>query len=90
MREVFEFAVYKTICFFNGWSRYAFGYSTTGDIIKEKFWGICFTPLGVGIEVGGDGGFEPMFERTVVPFVLWGLQTDESGAEAEGVGEVKG
>lgn len=92
--EVFEFAIEKTVGFFDGWSRYARKerprYSTTGVFIKEKFWGVLFAPCSVGIRIRGDVRFEPMLERAVVPFVLRGLQADESGADAEGVGEAKG
>lgn len=56
----------------------------------KEFRGICFAPCNIGIGIGGDGGVEPMLERTVCPCVLRGLQADESGAEAEGVGEAKG
>ena len=91
VRKVFEFAVEEFVCF-----QYREIHLASRDInvavrrIKEKFWGVCFAPCGVGIWVGGDGWFEPKLERTVCPGVLRGLQADESGAEAEGVGEAKG
>ena len=49
-----------------------------------------FAPCSVGIRIGRDGGFEPIVKRTVFPFVLRRLQADESGTEAEGIGEAKG
>lgn len=93
VREVFEFAVEEFICFFDGGVAViirARGPRPYGRDRREKFRGICFAPLGVGIRIGGDGGFEPHCERTFCPGVLRGLLADESGAEADGVGEAKG
>ena len=88
--EVFEFAVEKFVGFFDGGVVVIIRAGGPRPYEWKKFWGICFAPCGVGICVGGDGGVEPMFEGTVIPLVLRGLQADESGAEAEGVGEAKG
>ena len=87
--EVFEFAVEKFVCFFDGLcpvirARRPRPYG------RKEFRGVLFAPYGVGVCVGGDGWVEPMFEGTVIPCVLRSLQADESGAEAEGVGEAKG
>lgn len=94
MGEVFEFTVEEVVGLFNGWSRYARKerprYSTTGDIIKEKFWCVGFAPFGVGGWFGGDVRFEPRSQRTVCPCVLRHLQADESAAVAKCVGEAKG
>ena len=86
--EVFEFAVEKFVRFFDGVLAVirARGPRPYG---RKEFWCICFTPCGIR-RIRRDGGFEPCCERTVAPFVLWGLQADESGAEAKGVGEAKG
>ena len=86
--EVFEFAVKKFVGFFDGvcsviWARGPRPYG------RKEFWCICFTPCGIR-RIRRDVGFEPMLERTVIPFVLRGLQADKSAAEAEGVGEAKG
>lgn len=92
--EVFEFAVEKTVCFFDGVypvirARRPFAKfrTTPRPYGRKEFWGMCFTPC--GIRIRRDILFEPMLERTVCPCVLRGLQADESGAEAEGVGEAK-
>lgn len=87
--EVFEFSGEEFVCFFDGVCSVirAGGPRPYGG---EKFRRVLFAPCGVGIRVGGDGRFEPMLERTVAPFVLRRLQADESGAEAEGIGEAKG
>ena len=87
--EVFEFAVEEFVGFFDGGVAVIRAGGPRPYVLKE-FWCMCFAPLGVGIRIGGDGGFEPMLERTVAPGVLRHLQTDKSGAEAEGVGEAKG
>ena len=88
VREVFELAVEKTVGFFDGVCSVirARGPRPYG---RKEFWCMCFTPYGIR-RIRRDVGFEPMLERTVIPFVLRGLQADDSGAEAEGVGEAKG
>lgn len=96
--EVFEFAVEETVCFFDGGVAVIIRAGGPFDKLRttprpyggKKCRGICFTPLGVGVRGGGDCGFEPIVKRTLCPLVLRGLQADESGAEAEGVGEAKG
>jgi hypothetical protein len=58
VEEVFEFAVEEFVRFL-----YRDIYVAIRKInlaVLEKLWGILFAPLGVGIRIGGDGGFEPM------------------------------
>lgn len=87
--EVFEFAVEEFVGFFDGGCP-VIRAGGPRPYVGKKCRGVLFAPLGVGIRIGGDIRFEPMRERTVAPFVLRGLQADESGAEAEGIGEAKG
>ncbi len=58
--EVFEFAIEKFVCFFNGLVcvTSSFDYATrrtfvaplrTVDFIEEKFWSVCFAPCGVEV-----------------------------------------
>ena len=89
VREVFEFAVKKFVGFFDGVLAVIIRARAPRPYGRKEFWCICFTPCGIR-RIRRDVGFEPMLERTVIPFVLRGLQADKSAAEAEGVGEAKG
>ena len=63
--EVFEFAIEKTVGFFDDVCPviWAGGPRPYGG---EEFWGICFTPYDIR-RIRRDGGVEPMLERTVIP-----------------------
>lgn len=89
VREVFEFAVEKFVCFFDGVCSVIRARGPRPYVGKKRR-GVLFAPCGIGIRIRWDIRFEPMLERTVIPFVLRGLPADESAAEAEGVGEAKG
>ena len=89
VREVFEFAVEKFICFFDGVCPVIRARGPRPYVGKKRR-RILSAPLGVGIRIGWDVRFEPIVKRTICPCVLRRLQADESAAEAEGVGEAKG
>ena len=74
--EVFEFAVEEAIGFFDGGVAViirAGGPRPYGRDRREKFGGVLFAPLGVGIRIRWNIRLKPMLERTVTPSILRSL-----------------
>ena len=93
MGEVFALAVEEAVRVVDGGLRapsYGADAIRSYEFIEEKPGRILSSPLCIGFGGRWDVFLEQRSKRTVIPFVLRHLQTDESRAEAKGVRDAKG